>query len=319
MGAISQLRASSTPTLGVIPISDGSGAPDESLNEWVSDGSGGGAVDAEDVFYSNGSSGLAANNVQDAIDELALSSGSGTAGDIVSPLVYPENVITAAGTTALTNSDLGKIHVLDGSNVITIDLPPSPPARSVIGFRMAQTLTTLARLDGNGNLIDGASDRLMWKGEMAILIWDGSNWAKIAGRAIPMLCQISRTSNQTINPTTVTKVLCDQTDQDNTGFMADLANNRMLIARPGDYQVMAYISTTSGAVFGSPNQVRINKGGAYYFNTSSNDSSPQLNHVAPFAVEGDAVELFTYSGGGYTLYGDAAQATRIRLVEIPSW
>lgn len=310
MGAISNLHASQTPTLGAVPISDGSGAPDESLNEWVSDGSGS-AIDAEDVFYSNGSSGLAANDVQAAIDELALT------GDIVSRLIYPENTILSSVT--LTNSDMGVVHVLDGSGVITVDLPASPPARSVVGFRMAQTLTTLARLDGNGNLIDGATDRLMWKGEMAVLIWDGSNWGKISGRAKPMLCQISRTSNQTINPTTVTKVLCDQTDQDNTGFMADLANNRMLIARPGDYMVLAYISTTSGTVFASANQVRINKAGVYYFNTSSNDSSPQLNHVAPFPAEGDAVELFTYSGGGYTLYGDTAQATRVRLVEIPSW
>lgn len=77
MGATSNLRASQTPALGVVPISDGSGAPGESLNAWVSDGSGG-VVNAEDVFYSNGSSGLAANNVQDAIDELALSVGSGS-------------------------------------------------------------------------------------------------------------------------------------------------------------------------------------------------------------------------------------------------
>lgn len=78
---LSSLFATQTPTLSAVPISDGSGSPGESLNAWVSNGSGG-IVAAEDVTYSNGSSGLAANNVQDAIDELALSSGSGSAGTV---------------------------------------------------------------------------------------------------------------------------------------------------------------------------------------------------------------------------------------------
>lgn len=78
MAVLSQLFATQTPTNSAVPISDGSGDPGSSLDDWVSDGS---SIfpTAEEVSYSNGSSGLAATNVQDAIDELALSSGSGVA------------------------------------------------------------------------------------------------------------------------------------------------------------------------------------------------------------------------------------------------
>ena len=38
---ISPLFATQTPTLAAVPISDGSGSPGASLDEWVSDGSGG--------------------------------------------------------------------------------------------------------------------------------------------------------------------------------------------------------------------------------------------------------------------------------------
>ena len=38
---LSPLKASQIPALAVVPISDGSGLPGESLDAWVSDGSGG--------------------------------------------------------------------------------------------------------------------------------------------------------------------------------------------------------------------------------------------------------------------------------------
>ncbi len=38
---ISPLFATQTPTLAAVPISDGSGSPDASLDAWVSNGSGG--------------------------------------------------------------------------------------------------------------------------------------------------------------------------------------------------------------------------------------------------------------------------------------
>ncbi len=83
---LSSFFATQTPTPFAVPIADGSG----SLNAWVTSGSGG-IVAADDVTYSNGSSGLAATNVQDAIDELALSAGSGSV-DIQAALDSISNV-----------------------------------------------------------------------------------------------------------------------------------------------------------------------------------------------------------------------------------
>lgn len=318
MAVISQLRATSTPALGVIPISDGSGAPDESLNEWVSDGSGGGVVDAEDVFYSNGSSGLAANNVQDAIDELALSSGSGAAGDFTSNLASPEVSITGAIT--LTTSDFGKLFVCSGGADYIVDLPnPTGFDDSIISFRVVSSLPTIFVTLRWAGGINGASTRIMQFQEGATLIAKSGVYAKLFGETLPMICQISRTSNQAIGSVTATKVDCDQTDIDSNGRMADIGNGRMFIRRSGLYALQADITTTAGTAFGSQNQIRVHKNGAFDFNRASIDIGLTLIRYPAF-VAGDYIELFTFAAGaGFTLYGDGSKATAMLICEVPQW
>lgn len=135
---ISSLFATATPANSAIPISDGSGSAGTSLDLWVSSGSGGGGpVAAEDVTYSNGSSGLSATNVQDAIDELALSSGSGGgsgtvttvsvatangfAGSVSNPTTTPQITIETTETGVLVGDGTAVSGIAPGTsgNVLT--------------------------------------------------------------------------------------------------------------------------------------------------------------------------------------------------------
>src|SRR5690606_2361476 len=68
---------------------------------------------AGDVTYDNTASGLAADNVQDAIDEIANAVGAGTA-----PVVY------LSGTTyALSDLTNGSWHVFTAAGLVTVNVP----------------------------------------------------------------------------------------------------------------------------------------------------------------------------------------------------
>lgn len=126
---ISSLFATATPTNAALPISDGSGAPGFSLDAWVSNGSGG-PVAAEDVTYSNGSSGLSATNVQDAIDELALSSGSGGGGTVTTVSVATANGFAGSVSNPTTTPEISiettETGVLVGDGTAVSGIAPGP-------------------------------------------------------------------------------------------------------------------------------------------------------------------------------------------------
>jgi hypothetical protein len=228
--------------------------------------------------------------------------------------------ISVTGTVVAT---VGRMHDCSGtSSNYTVTLPAAANcAGQSIGFRMDAGLTKLVSIKGNASEnVDGQNTRVMWSGETAILYCDGSNWFKVAGRSLPMMCQISRSSNQTIGAVTVTKVSCDLSDLDNTGLMADTGNGRLVVQRTGNYLTLGQISTTAtSAGYAGQVQVRVHKAGSFYFNGVSTDIAPTTTHVVTYAA-GDTVELYTFcSASGFTLYGDTSQATRIRLVEVPGW
>lgn len=110
MGAISTLWATQTPTNGVVPISDGSGSPGESLNAWVTDGSGSAPADAKYIIQTVNASlpnaqilsvlatGLLKNTTGTGILSIGVS-----ATDYVAP-----GIVTTSGLTMATARLLGR-------------------------------------------------------------------------------------------------------------------------------------------------------------------------------------------------------------------
>lgn len=159
--------------------------------------------------------------------------GSGGSGDIVSELVNSEVAITAAIT--LTSTAFGKMHKVSGTTGnYTVTLPAaSGNAGKIIGLRIAGNATKLFTIDANASEeIDGETTRVLWAGEVAILECDGTGWTKIAGKTIPMKCQIKRTSTQAIATSTIVAMQFD-TEEFDVGNIGDIANNRITIRRDG--------------------------------------------------------------------------------------
>lgn len=190
-----------------------------------------------------------------------LAGGGG--GDLLSPLVGPEVAINA--TTALGPDAFGRMHACAGTSAdYAVTLPAATGnAGKFIGLRMAGALTKFVTIAPNAAAsIDGANARVMWAREVAILLCDGTNWTKVAGKSIPMAVVLRLVGGvpdqaQSIPNGTWTKVLLTNADADNTGRMADLANNRAVIRRDGAYTVLAVgslvnLSTNTSRILVAP-------------------------------------------------------------------
>jgi hypothetical protein len=248
--------------------------------------------------------------------------------DAVSQLASTEVPISAA--TTLTNSAFGKMHKVSGTSAdYTITLPAaSGNAGKIIGFRVlgASSASKLYTLDGNASeTIDGATTRILWAEESALLLCDGSNWFKVAGKTRPMACQVIRNTNQaSVSNITVTLIDLNNTDTDNTGAMADLANDRVNVKRAGTYLVTAGVAWNNfpaNKLF----QTRIHKNGsvlAVVKGSLAVAEYPDWFITLPLTLAaGDYLDLRCYqdTGASQTVYGDASFATGLSLLEAPSW
>lgn len=180
--------------------------------------------------------------------QIDAASGGGS-GDLLSTLLNSEVPITSS-----TTATISKMHVVSGASDWTLTLPAaSGNTGKFIGVRVANSYTKLLYLVGNGSpseLIDGAQTRIMWAGETAILLCDGSNWFKIAGRSIPMTIRANRTTDySTINASTWTAIPLT-TQVFGTALMWDSGNSRAKAVRAGFYQATAYtyVSQVTGSL-----------------------------------------------------------------------
>lgn len=258
--------------------------------------------------------------------------GGGAASDLLSVLV--STPVSVTGTTALSSSAFGKLHVCSGTSAnYTVTLPdPASSAGKLIGFRMAPGLTRLVTIAQHASeLIDGAASRVLWASETALLLSDGTNWFKLAGRSIPMKCTMRLAANQgSIATSTMTKVLIDTVDDDPTAAMADTTNKRINIVRPASYQPTGNViwSALSANSFRTITNVTKNVGIIVLANGESYGQSSTypsvLAVVASVALAaGDYVELrgFHNSGATESFYGNTSpnSSTSLGLVEQPSW
>lgn len=260
---------------------------------------------------------LTADSAQASGVKWAAGGGGGGSGDIVSTLTSAEISITGA-----TTATISRWHVCSGTTAdYTVTLPTAASnAGKMIGFRMATGLTKIVTLDGNSSeTIDGATTRLMWAGESALLMSDGSNWFKIAGKTLPMIGVLTRTTDQSMGSGSSYQQVQVDTAEIDTGSVADTTNYRITIRRPGTYRYTGR-ARYNNASFGADAYVAIYKNGTIFASSEAGGNmgsynSQQTNGTIALAA-GDYIEVWfvQYSGSARTLGSGYLDAT-----EVPTW
>lgn len=212
---------------------------------------------------------------------LDASGGGGGSGDMLSTLLNSEVSITSS-----TTATISKMHVVSGASDWTMTLPAvSGNTGKFIGIRIANSYAKLCTVDGNASeAIDGSLTRIMWAGEACILLCDGSNWFKVAGKSLPMYATLKRTTAQSISAGVWTAAAFTAQDS-GVAPMYDSGNGRVKIVRPGTYRAMGMAYTTAGSVPSASV--------AGYIGCVPNATSPP----------GAAAGLPSDSGGGVQGYG----------------
>ncbi len=239
--------------------------------------------------------------------------------DLLTGLGQAEVSVTTTATLTI-----GRMHVCSGTSAdYTVTLPAaSGNAGKLIGIRMASGLTKLVTVDGNASeTIDGATSRVMWAGESAILLCDGSNWFKIAGKSCPMLAVAAMVTGVSAPSGTATKINISSATLDNTGMMVDASTNeRINIKRAGEYEIVygtgVNNAATSGAWFSRlyKNGASIHTGYTYYV---SGGYPVCITTARLTLASGDYLEQYVQQYSGST-EGNAAGIT-LAVTEIAPW
>lgn len=235
-------------------------------------------------------------------------------GDLLSTLINAETSV--AGATTLTSSAFGVMHICSGTTSdYTVALPAaSGNAGKIIGIRMSSALTKVVTIDANASeLIDGALVRPMWTNEVAILKCDGTGWAKIGGKSLPMACELTRTATQSFSANTVTNVDMTAITYDNGG-LGDLSTERITIKRSGTYLVRTKTVFTSTAL--GQKQVRLDLNGSNADSAGTDGAGRVADKAVPMAFSsGNYITVSVYNQS----VGDDVQGTIMSVSEIVQW
>ena len=235
-----------------------------------------------------------------------------------------ENSITGTATAVI-----GRLNVCSGTSAnYTVTLPAvSGNSGKYIGFRMAAGLTKLVTLDGDGTeTIDGATTRVMYAKETALLYCDGTTWTKMAGKTLPLAGAITGTQTNTVSCANGTpgKAPVTGTEYDTSGLMCDSATNKRInVVRAGLYHLAAsvFYESIANANLVKYLQVSVNgtaDGTMYADNPALNSGSNtriRLTRPRVFAVN-DYVEIY---GLHYGVSNEPVSLLRSELIEVPAW
>jgi hypothetical protein len=127
----------------------------------------------------------------------------------------------------------------------------------------------------------------------------------------------------------MTDLTLERTDVDNTGAMADLSNDRILIKRPGKYLAMAHImwggfgaasTRVIGQITDSNTSTAIT---AHEMNVYTNTTFPSCQPYAlvdMLTTSTIKIQGYQASGSSQSAYGTASgDTTQLLLIEQPSW
>lgn len=206
---------------------------------------------------------------------------------------------------------------------------PAPSSGKMVGVRVDPGSTNVFTLNRNtADTIDSATSRLMWAGESAVLLSDGTNWYKVAGNTKAMVCEMSSGAGQSIANNTVTKVTLDTSVVDNTGLMADPStNHRINVQRAGDYMLAWYVQFVQSPGAASDYFAYVFKNGSSLRQATFTQAFvSQFNHgvfsgyLANLAAS-DYLELdcFQESGASQTLQTTSTANPILIAIEVPSW
>jgi hypothetical protein len=349
------MTISGTPGTGNATLGSALSSPDQSFLaaygavsttvdvEWYSDATTTTRLGVErNVTYNGGSPGTLTRGTPETPGSL-VSLGAGASVRVVLPAssinvyesiagVFGNETVSITGATTLTATAFGKLHVCSGTAAdYTVGLPAvSGNSGKLIGFSMAAGLTRFVTLDGNSSeTIDGATTRVMWAQETALLYCDGSTWTKLSGKSRSMYCHMAPSANATLVSGTELKSTLNTTIADNSTRMADTTNGRMTVRRASIYN-LAVSSRVSGA---SSNIVRFlgigRKNGSASDYTVQAEISVLSGGFAfaylsiPLNLAGsDYFELWGLqdSGTNKTWAGDGStQQSNMSLIEVPQW
>lgn len=228
--------------------------------------------------------------------------------------------------TGTATATLDAMHVCSGTSVdYTVTLPTAVGnAGRMMAFRMSNALTRLVTLDGNASeTIDGEATRIMWAGESAVLISDGSQWLKISGRTIPMHARIQASSSQSVAAASFVLLTLGTVAFD-IGSLTGTANT-ITIRRAGNY--VAMVGATLIGVTASNTIIHsLYRNGSEFrrvFRGSSDNGNAGggCNSITVPLSAGDAMRFATYGFVGTitTSYGLTNDIAFLSLQEVPSW
>jgi hypothetical protein len=240
--------------------------------------------------------------------------------DLLSPLTLGAEISVTGAVTAT----MSRMHVCSGTSAnYTVALPAaSGNAGKFIGLRMSTALTKIVTIDGNSSeTIDGATTQLMHDGESVLLMCDGSNWFRLAGKFIPMRVSLTLSSVQSVVSDAIVPITFNSEVFD-VGELGDVANNRIVIKRSGYYTVSLY-SMVPGLDSGEVQYTEADKNGAQLIGMSAASSASstdlRVSRADMFVLaSGDLLTMVLYhnSSAGSENLPTGINAPRLTAVEV---
>lgn len=257
------------------------------------------------------------DDVTGLADALAAA-GTGGGGDLVSALSQPEINLTATGPLTLN-----RMHALSFGGTSTAMLPDATVnVGAIIGVRANLAEGYIAILDAPfSQKIDGSLTRRMWRGESAILLATPTGWTKIAGKTLPMIGRIYNSTAQQFAANTATKIATDASD---FGTLHDLANQRIVIARPGQGML------SLDCVLNNTNSMQTYVELRGYTSAAWTDTVRMVNFANqygnPYALKTKYVDTgmyfdmwLYYAVGNFGASVTIAASSILTFTEIPTW
>jgi hypothetical protein len=287
-----------------------------------------------DVEYLAASGAVARRAIGSAGQVLTVVSGlpawqnAAASADMLAALVNTPNLITNADAN-LTSATWNVVKATTGAHTVTL---PAPSAGLVLGVRIDPASTKLVTLGQHAtDLIDGQAARVMWAGEKAVLLSDGTDWFKVAGQSVPMVCSMYASSGQTITSGSQTPIALDTAVVDNTGLMADTTNQRISILRPNPLTVIGSVrwnnlSVDTARVISVMSVVQQGIGATNYTGEQSalSGSYPFVSVLSGFLATGTSSPNYAglsgnqLSGANQGTYGGIL-GSYLTVIEVPSW
>lgn len=252
------------------------------------------------------------------------------------------NEVSITGATTLTSTAFGLIHVCSGTSAdYQVDLPSvSGNAGRIITIRMSNALTRFVTIAGAGGaLIDGLATRLMWAQESCVLMCDGTNWTKIAGKSRPMVFSGENGAGVTVANATNVPISIATILQNNTGLMNDTVSSIVVcrIRRAGVYALSALATLNRSGSFAG-----FEAYGMIFLNaTTSLATAPAMLAVVPTAIDTGGLNTYAHvnyaitrtlaandylclgtfqnTGGNMTTRTVNVVRPNISVTEIPNW